>query len=262
MHKEPNKRLIGIFMVSGILALLTVFSVYLNNKFFNEDENNLIVMYFEESIKGLNVGASVVFKGVEIGKVAKIELLANPENMDFSIPVYARMESYQGVNSQKAAATKREILDVLIKKGLRARLTSQSYLTGQLMVELEMLPDTPIRLKEYQDNSGILEIPTALSPIGEISKGIQNLPIKDSVEQFNKFFTELNRQLPLVMPQVNQAAANLNAMVKENSEPSAEAINNFNQAMINVSGAAKSFKNFADFIERHPEAILKGKRGY
>ena len=60
MRKEPNKKLIGIFMVSGFLVLLAVFAYYVKEKVFSED-GKMIVMYFEESINGLNVGSPVVF---------------------------------------------------------------------------------------------------------------------------------------------------------------------------------------------------------
>ena len=136
MPKQPNERMIGIFIISGILAFLAALSLFLKEKLFTND-NQMIVMYFEESIKGLNVGSPVVFKGVEIGKVSKIELLANTTDLDFSIPVYVKMETVNNIYANKSYSSKQAILNALIDKGLRARLTSQSYLTGQLMIELE-----------------------------------------------------------------------------------------------------------------------------
>lgn len=259
MPKQPNERMIGIFIISGILAFLAALSLFLKEKLFT-DNNQMIVMYFEESIKGLNVGSPVVFKGVEIGKVSKIELLANTTDLDFSIPVYVKMETVNNIYANKSYSSKQAILNALIDKGLRARLTSQSYLTGQLMIELEMLPDTKIALHHQKDDD-ILEIPTALSPIGELSRGLQTLPLRESVDQFNTFFSELNKQLPVIMPQISSAAAGFNKLVKENSRSSTDALDNFNKAAVSVSEAAKAFRNFADYIERHPEALLKGK-GY
>ena len=126
MHREPNRRLIGIFLVTGILVFAVVMTMFIRQKFFG-GSGNMLVMYFDESIKGLNVGSSVVFKGVEIGKVAKIDLIADANNLDFSIPVYAKMEDYQGIHTrERPEDDKREILDALIKKGLRARLTAQN----------------------------------------------------------------------------------------------------------------------------------------
>ena len=261
MHREPNRRLIGIFLVTGILVFAVVMTMFIRQKFFG-GSGNMLVMYFDESIKGLNVGSSVVFKGVEIGKVAKIDLIADANNLDFSIPVYAKMEDYQGIHTrERPEDDKREILDALIKKGLRARLTAQNYLTGQLVIELEMLPDTPIELRYRGHDKDVLEIPTVLSPMGEISKGIQNIPIRESVEKFNRFFDEMNKQIPIVMPQISYTFKNLNKAVKDNAEVSADTFDNLNQAIANFGEASKAFRNFADYVERHPEALLKGKRG-
>ena len=148
------------------------------------------------------------------------------------------------------------ILNALIAKGLRARLTTQSYLTGQLMIELEMLPDTPIVLRRPQDEKEFLEVPTVLSPLGEISKGIQNLPLKESVEQFRRFFTSLNDEMPQVKKMINS----MSRVVDGNAGAAADTLDNFNKAAVNISQAAKALRNFADYIERHPEALLKGKK--
>lgn len=254
MHKEPNKKMVGLFMVIGITALLLIIGVFLKEKLFT-DRGEEAVMFFEESIKGLNVGSPVVFKGVEIGKVAKIDLIANPNSLDFSIPVYVKMDR-QGINSIGEYRTRQEVLDALIEKGLRARLTSQSYVTGQLMIEFEMLPGTPIVLKNK--NPDFMEIPTALSPMGELSKGLQELPIRQSVESFNLFFESLNKEIP----QISKIVSKVDRLVSENSQASADTLNNLNKAIVNVGEAAKSFRNFSDYLERHPEAILKGKARY
>lgn len=259
MRKEPNKRLIGLFIVSGLSVLLIVIGLFLREKIFYGNNSKTLVMYFEESINGLNVGAPVVFKGVQIGKVADIDLIADTNTLDFSIPVYVRMvqRGKDNINSDEFD-TKIELLNALIDKGLRARLTTQSYLTGLLMIELEMLPDTKIVRRKPKD-SPYLEIPTVLSPIGELSKGIQDLPIRQSVEKFNLFFDNLNNK---VMPQVEQIVTNVNRTVSGNKGMSAETMTNLNRAINNVSEAARSMRNFTDYLERHPEALLKGKGRY
>lgn len=256
MRNEPNKKLIGLFMATGLAVLVIVFGLFIKSKFFTDDEN-VLVMYFEESINGLNVGSSVVFKGVQIGKVVRIEIIANAEKLTFSIPVYVKMDAEQNINHSETYGVKRDLLNALIDKGLRARLTTQSYLTGQLMIELEMLPDTPIVMRRPLGDNDYLEIPTVLSPLGEISKGIQDLPIRESVEQFNNFFASLNGE----MPQIKQMISSMNNVVKKNAGATADTLDNFSKAAVNVSQAAKALRNFADYIERHPEALLKGKRG-
>lgn len=255
MRNEPNKKLIGLFMIIGITVLAIIFGTFLKSKFYDGDSKTL-VMYFEESINGLNVGAPVVFKGVQIGKVARTELIADPDDLSFSIPVYVKMDAKQSINHSATYGAKESILNALIEKGLRARLTTQSYLTGQLMIELEMLPDTPVVMRQPEQEKDYLEIPTVLSPLGEISRGIQSVPLKASVEQFNKFFSSLNEE----MPNIRKVVHSMNKVISGNASATAETIDNFNEAAINVSQAAKALRNFADYLERHPEALLKGKK--
>ena len=259
MRKEPNKRLIGLFIISGLSVLLIVIGLFLREKIFYGNNGKILVMYFEESINGLNVGAPVVFKGVQIGKVVDIDLIADTKTLDFSIPVYVRMvQSSQDTISSEEFNTKIELLYALVEKGLRARLTTQSYLTGLLMIELEMLPDTKV-VRRNPENSPYLEIPTALSPMGELSKGIQDIPIRQSVQKFNLFIDNLNTK---VMPQVEQIVTNINRSISGNKGASTETMVNLNRAINNIAEAAKSMRNFTDYLERHPEALLKGKGRY
>ena len=72
--------------VALLITLITknMFENYITNKY------NLVVMYFSESIKGLSVGSPVMYEGVQVGKVVKIEIQTDPKTLDFSIPVYIR----------------------------------------------------------------------------------------------------------------------------------------------------------------------------
>ncbi len=252
--KEPSKKKIGLFLMTGIVIFVLVMGSFLKDKFFI-DYSKQAVMYFDESIKGLNVGAPVVFKGVEIGKVSKIDLIETGTGLDFRIPVYTQFNN----NVITKSKDKKFILDGLIEKGLRARLTTQSYLTGQLMIELEMLPDTPLVFKAPKPN--LFEIPTTLSPFGELSKGLQSVPLKQSVEKFNYFFDTLNAQMPVILPEMQKLIKNANKLVTDNTKGSSEVVRNLNKTLIDLDMAAKSLKNFADYIEQHPDALLKGKGG-
>ncbi len=255
MRKEPNKKLIGIFMLTGLAVLAIVFGIYIKGKVFAGGKT--LVMYFEESINGLNVGSPVVFKGVQIGKVVSIDLIANPENLEFSIPVYVKMEQKKNIEDMEFG-DRETVLNELIKKGLRARLTTQSYLTGLLMIELEMLPSTPIELHHRKNNRDVLEVPTVLSQLGELSKGIQDLPVRESVVEFNKFFSKLNTD---IMPQLQQTMTDVNRLISGRSGASADTLVNINRTLSSMSEAARSVRNLTDYLEQHPEALLKGKGG-
>ena len=258
MRKEPNKKKIGIFVLVGFSFLIFSLFFYLKEKIF-PDQDNILVMYFEESIKGLNIGSPVVFKGVEIGKVVKISLLGDSETLEFSIPVYIQINKSGVLYFPKQEENRDLILDELINKGLRARLTTQSYLTGQLMIELEMLPDTKIVLRAKPFDEDIIEIPTVLSTIGALSKDLQDINIKESLDRVNIFFDSLNNN---IMPQVESIVGHINKTFQKNPGIAIDTVNNLNRTLENVGEAARSLRNFADYIERHTEALLQWKGEY
>ena len=139
MRKKPNNKLIGLFIVSGIALFVAIIGMFVSEKMMGKDKD-LVVMYFSESIMGLDVGSQVVFKGVSVGKVAKIDVITDLQELEFSIPVYVSFNE-RAVSSEQPTESDEEILHELIAKGLRARLATQNMLTGQLMIELEFIPD-------------------------------------------------------------------------------------------------------------------------
>lgn len=265
MRKEPNKRAIGLFITVGCLILFGIVAHYVMKKVM-PNKSNMAVMYFEESIKGLNVGSPVVFEGVEIGKVVKIELLTSPDDLDFSIPVYAKFQQDETFSELKAPSksSKKKLLMQLIKKGLRARLVNQSYLTGQLMIELQMLPDTPIefRQKEFHPARTVFEIPTIPSVGVRVSKELQELPVKQIMTRIDNVLASLEKDLPVILPQFSTLGKNLNSLVNKATPQTDNTFRQLDQTLDDVSSAAKAMRNFADYIERHPESLLRGKGGY
>ena len=251
MPRQPNKRKIGIFMVTSVAVLLLILGGLLQNKIFGH-KGREVVMFFEESVNGLSVGSAVVFKGVKIGEVSRIEIKANPEDLTFSIPVYANMTA-KSINSNSFLSSEKKVLDALVKRGLRARLATHSFVTGQLMVELVMMPQSEVKLHE---DAEVLEVPTVLSPIGELSRGLQKVPLAEGFKNFTEFFDSLNK----MMPEINRIVADIEGMVQRNKGVTVQVLDNFNKMTVNVAKAAKSMQNLTDYLERHPEALIKGKR--
>ncbi len=258
MVNKPDVRKIGIFVATGFVCFALILGSYLKKVFF-PDDGNKVVMYFQESIKGLNVGSSVIFQGVEIGKVSQIDLMADLKDLTFSIPVYVELDVSKSIVSGDDERSRKQILDALIQKGLRARLTAQNYLTGQLMIELVMLPDTEITLEPLPQDKELLQIPTILSPLQELSRGLQNIPFQKIADKLGQMADSLNKQLPVVLPQISEAATSVSKVFSTNARLSTEALSNFNRALVNVSAAAQSLKDLTDYLERHPEALLRGK---
>ena len=164
MKKEPNRKTIGLFLVVGFALFFGLVGQSIYHKV-HADTKDLVVMYFNESLQGLSEGSSIVFQGVEVGKVTRIMLVRDKDNVKFNVAVFARLKqigTMGGASIWDKFKKRENLLGTLIAHGLRARLATQSYLTGQLMIELVMLPDTEIRL-EHHKNDHLAQIPTLLS---------------------------------------------------------------------------------------------------
>ena len=218
------------------------------------DQKNMAVMYFSESINGLNVGSPVVYKGVQVGKVVNIEIMTDPKTLEFSIPVYARFstddDDIKILNSSQKI-NRRMVLKTLIAKGLRARLTTQNLLTGQLMIELQMLPNTPIVLQQPENN---------IRYIPQISKDLQDLPLKQILARADNVLSELEKGVPQLLQSFTKLGDNLNAYTDKSAPQTAQTLNQLNRTLRDVSAASLSVKNLSDYLERHPDALIKGKK--
>lgn len=256
MKQERTYKMVGFFVILGFASFIAIIYNYLQNKF-STDESNYVVMYFEESIQGLNVGSPVMFKGVEIGKVARIRLLTNIKEGTFKTPVFVSFEGKKALRSgSDGSISAKMVLHSLIEKGLRARLVSASYLTGQLMIELNMDPTSPAIL---HGTGTYMEIPTVLSSFGMISKDLQEIPFRENMLQLGNLLKQLDEKLPPILDNLNKVTAKVDNLLEVKSKETSQAVQSFEEAMDNIGQASLSIKNLTDYLERHPEAILMGK---
>ena len=170
----------------------------------------------------------------------------------------------------------------MIEQGMRARLASQSYLTGQLRIDLVMLPETEVRMFESPKKESFPQIPTVLSAREELARGFNSLQIHKTVEGINHVAEVLGKELPVLLPALANSSRNLDKTlerVADNSEETlaglnqtlheatktlheaTETLHEANETLHDVSDAAKSFQNLADYLERHPESLIQGKKG-
>jgi paraquat-inducible protein B len=187
MSKPANKKVIGAFVLGAIGLLVVALLIFGSGKIFKKTVP--VVFYFEGSVKGLNIGSQVVIRGVPVGAVTDIVLQYSPQDMSVRVPVYAEFDPDKVVRvggekyeeAERAGAWKR-----LIERGLRGQLQMQSLLTGLLMINLDFLPDTPLRLVGKDPSQ--LEIPTVPTPMEELSKRIEKIPFE---EIFDKLASSL-----------------------------------------------------------------------
>jgi len=132
------------------------------------------VLYFDESGRGLAVGAPVEFKGIKIGQVTGIRLEYEPKSATFRIPVVIDIEPERIVERGAGLrAAPQAAFQALVKRGLRARLETGNLLTGQLFVALDMHPKTPVRLARA--GGPYPELPTIPASIGQMTASLENI---------------------------------------------------------------------------------------
>ena len=258
MQQNKLYKKTGLFVVIGFACLIVVIFNYVGQKF-TTDDKDLVVMYFEESIQGLSVGSSVVLQGVEIGQVNRIKLIANVQQGTFQTPVYVLFDKKKIMPIGKvndSEAKKAEVLDRLVEKGLKARLVGANLLTGQLMIELIMDPDQ----KPVMRGTGrFREIPTVLSAYAKFSEDLKDIPLRETLTRMGDVLLDLDDKLPTILNNVANITGKFNNMLNKKSGEVSKTLTNANATMEEISKASRSIKNLTDYLERHPEAILKGK---
>jgi paraquat-inducible protein B len=141
------------------------------------------VLYFDGSVKGLSVGAPVLFQGVPIGSVTSIVLEVDPANLQLSIPVIIEYEPekfHLAYGSQNVPRDPRKTIPKLIERGLRAVLGMQSFITGQLDIEIGFYPNATLCYapaktdKTYQD---YIVIPTCQSTTQKLADALGKLDL-------------------------------------------------------------------------------------
>jgi paraquat-inducible protein B len=184
MSKQANPTLIGIFVAGAVGLIVAGILIISGGKLLLTDKTSY-VLYFKGSVKGLNIGSPVGFRGVNIGTVTDIQLVFNEEESDIRIPVIIEMDNTKFIRhpADKSLLGDDDSIDKLVEAGLRAQLQLQSLLTGQLFIQIDFLPGTPANLVEQKKSRWApQEIPTIQSPIEKIGKLLEDIPM-DKVKE-------------------------------------------------------------------------------
>jgi paraquat-inducible protein B len=173
MGRRANPTLIGAFLVGAVALVVIGILVFARGQFLTEKRT--FVLYFDGSVKGLNVGAPVDFQGVKVGSVTDIGVQYMSDKEEFRIPVFIEIEGnrIRQMHVRETEAARRRFMQSLIDKGLRAQLGMVSLVTGQLYVQLDFFPGTPVRL--VGDDPDIPELPTIPTPLQQASQTAQEL---------------------------------------------------------------------------------------
>lgn len=175
MAKQANTTMIGGFVVLAVFILAASVVILGSGKLFQRTES--FVLYFDSSIKGLNVGSPVLLQGVQIGSVTKILIRANRNDLTMSIPVFIdiRPDTFHVDETIQTQRDPAENIALLTERGLRAVLSIQSLITGQLMIELDYYPDSALNLKNLDPE--VPEIPTIPSTTERLFQNLQKIDL-------------------------------------------------------------------------------------
>lgn len=184
--KKVEPATIGVFVVLSLILFMTGIFLFGGAKFFEKE--NLVIAYFDDSLKGLSVGAPVTYRGVSIGQVKEIQLQIIENGSDdhkVIIPILIALNGGQNLVIQGPKIQDELEVDVFLesmcKQGLRAKLKTISLVTGKRYIDLAMYAGS---VPVYRDKRGkYLEIPTLPSDMLQAQKIIENM---DFEKLYNK----------------------------------------------------------------------------
>jgi len=169
MAKRSNPKLIGGFVVGAIALSVVGLLAFGGGQYFKPKIRG--VMYFEGSLSGLEVGSPVTFRGIKIGQVTNIVIHYDVSKQTLLIPIYVdiepdRVEVVSGERSTKN-------LGALVQRGLRAQLQVQSLVTGQVSIDFDFHPETPVKL--VGGDPTVPELPTIPSSMDVLKASFTSL---------------------------------------------------------------------------------------
>jgi len=255
---KANPTLIGAFLLVAIALVVAGLMVFGGGRFFTATET--YVAYFPESVSGLNDGAPVNFRGVKVGVVRRVQVQLDAKDLSVSIPAYLELQRRR-IREIGGTIPEGNLIPELIARGLRAQLQLQSIVTGQLSVQLDILPDRPAR---YVDQMGEYpEMPTIPSTLQELSETMEALSIDELVEDARQVIVGLKALVN--SPELAGILTGVNRLVNSGELQGAvrhadEAISDFQTLVSNIDGRVGNLSTSADLTLDEVQKTLEEAR--
>jgi paraquat-inducible protein B len=227
---------------------------------------------FKESVRGLTRGAPVEFRGIQIGEVMDIRVHIDVKNLTVAVPVtihvYPQLLGLSEAEERAAIvdpALHRQRIDLMVERGLRAQLRSGSLLTGALLVALDFFPDAPRVTVDWSQEP--VQLPTQPGQIEaieanlvDIVKKLDKLPLDAIGDDLRKVLAQLDQTLASAHGTFGNADRTLGNVDKVLA-PDSVLGEQLGSTLQEVNNAARGLRVLADYLERHPEALIRGKPG-
>lgn len=242
------------------------------------------VMTFKETVRGLTVGAPVDFRGFTVGEVTDIKMELDPRTKDVNMLVYIRNypERFRSktVGTLPSLKNNESLISKLVESGMRAQLKSGNLLTGQLYVALDFFPNAPKAKVNWATNppqfpttpGSMVELQAALD---KILKRVDDLPLAEIATEVRQAVQSLDAALksadqtsrridseivPELKTTLEEARKTLGA-AKQTLSAEAPLQSDLRETLRELSRAARSLRGLTDYLERNPEALIRGKEG-
>jgi len=216
MSKKANPTLVGGFVLGAMSLLIVAILVFGSGSLFRQRPR--AVAFFEGNIQGLSAGAPVTLRGVPVGTVTDIKINVNTSDMTPSIPVYMEFdpERMKFTGPLAPSNTNEPILKEAIAKGLHAKLASQSFVTGQLLVDLSLDPDEPRQFVGGDPKT--TEIPTTLSDLQKLKNALSNVPLDDITKSLLRLLDDADKvvaspEIPTLLKRLSDASQKLDDLM-------------------------------------------------
>ena len=260
MDKQASKTLIGAFVVGAVVLIVAGVLIFGGGQF--RKKTDRYVLFFQGSVKGLNVGASVLFRGVKIGSVKSITLEADAENLVVYIPVIIEIDPNR-IHVVHGDRRGPETMPELIKRGLRAQLTSGSFVTGQLLIELEFHPEAPLKLVDLDKDYP--EIPTIPSTFDLFFDKLKDLNIDKIVNALQSAIGALDKvlsspEIPEILHSLKMTLDDARNLVKKLDSKVDPMVNGINETVEEYGKLARDVDGKVDPLASSVDATLKDAR--
>jgi paraquat-inducible protein B len=320
---RANPTLIGGFVLGGALLAVIAVVVFGSGRLFRDTET--FMSFFNGSVSGLDIGAPVRFRGIEVGSVRDVLLdLPNVgrQGRDLRVAVIYVLDR-QSLESRGAMARLDDPFDIdtLLALGVRAELSTESLVTGRKYIALDLDPDNPIPL-EPVPGAPYPEIPTvttgleriedeayrliaqlsavrldtlvavateAFGQIGrlagspELGALLDGLPgtvdrldatigdlqmlltrVDSTLTPMSEGVRRTTDQATATLQRLDSTLANVSVVLEDMGgalAPESPPFVEFERAMIELSGASRALRDLADYLERNPSALIRGRPG-
>jgi len=229
----------------------------------------------------------VAFRGIELGEVKSVALEWDPGRFEFRIPVRVRIEPDRAVFLSPREGEAGSSLDELIDRGLRARLATGNLLTGSLCIEVGLFPDTPVTLVD--PDGPVLEVPTIPSTAASLAETVASFPdlidaavstmegidsvvnapetaaaiaaLQEAAVQASDLLDHVDEQAPELVRSLTEASEAAGAALAAVGSEDSALQHRLREALDELREGMRAVRLLADYLERHPEALIYGKPG-